>query len=209
MVRQGVAAPSTDSFMQMIDIVLLIGACLGHITLLSISNNWWFAQALPHRFLSGMRILHGLLVAGGVVGFAHAYPIDFSLPHALSAGNAWHFCGTAYAVLCVVIGWVGLPLVTAVRLLRTPPAVLLGNQTHTIDIAAQLGYKPIGDGKYRAFARLPGNQVFQVDFAERTLCLPRLPAAWDGLSILHVSDLHLCGSPDKIFYQRVMDQCQA
>ena len=32
---------------------------------------------------------------------------------------------------------------------------------------------------------------------ERTLHLPRLPAAWDGLTILHLSDLHLCGTPDR------------
>src|SRR5207253_2942862 len=85
---------------------------------------------------------------------------------------------------------------------------LLSNHTRMIDIAAELGYKPAGRGTYRLLSKLPGNQVFQVDFSVLTLRLPRLPAAWDGLSILHVSDLHLCGTPDKIFYQRVMDICR-
>jgi len=37
--------------------------------------------------------------------------------------------------------------------------------------------------------------------------MPYLPKAWDGLTILHVSDLHLCGSPDLAFFQSVMDRC--
>src|SRR5947209_3407700 len=48
---------------------------------------------------------------------------------------------------------------------------------------------------------------FQVDFSERTLALADLPPAWDGLKILHLSDLHLCGTPDREFYYAVMDRC--
>jgi predicted MPP superfamily phosphohydrolase len=40
-----------------------------------------------------------------------------------------------------------------------------------------------------------------------TLRLPRLPAAWDGMSILHLTDLHLCGTPGRQFYQQVFDRC--
>src|SRR5207244_5471465 len=62
--------------------------------------------------------------------------------------------------------------------------------------------------KYTYLARLPANEIFRVDFAERTLRLPRLPAAWDGLTILHLSDLHLCGTPDRPFFEHVMDVCR-
>ncbi len=58
-------------------------------------------------------------------------------------------------------------------------------------------------------ARLPGNQIFQVEFVERTLALPRLPIAWDGLTILHVSDLHLCGTPDRDYYRLILKRCAA
>src|SRR5262249_44890967 len=60
--------------------------------------------------------------------------------------------------------------------------------------------------KRHSLALLPGNQVFQVDFHELTLALPRLPAEWNGLSILHVTDLHFCGTPDKAFYQYVFER---
>ena len=54
---------------------------------------------------------------------------------------------------------------------------------------------------------MPFNQCFQVDFAERVLKLPQIPPAWDGLKILHLSDLHFCGTPDRSFYQHVVERC--
>jgi predicted MPP superfamily phosphohydrolase len=107
-----------------------------------------------------------------------------------------------------VIGLAVLPCITLWRLLNPRPAVLLSNHTHCVDLAAELGYKPVGRGKYRLLARLPGNEVFRVDFAERTLHMQQLPSAWDGLRILHLTDLHMCGTPDKVFFQHVMDRCR-
>src|SRR5207249_175782 len=78
-----------------------------------------------------------------------------------------------------------------------------------LDTARELGAKPAGDGKYRRVAILPGNQVFQVEFIELTLRLPELPPAWDGLTILQLSDLHLCGTPDRKFYDSVIQHCLA
>src|SRR5437660_644687 len=54
---------------------------------------------------------------------------------------------------------------------------------------------------------LPHNQCFQVEFTEKTIALPQLPDAWDGLTILHLTDLHLCGTPDRAFFHYVMDRC--
>jgi predicted MPP superfamily phosphohydrolase len=89
---------------------------------------------------------------------------------------------------------------------RTPPH-LIANHNETIDVAKELGYPPYGHGRKVFQARLPFNQVFQVEFAERVFKLPRLPKAWDGLTILHLTDLHLCGTPDRAFYQYVVDRC--
>jgi predicted MPP superfamily phosphohydrolase len=115
----------------------------------------------------------------------------------------------AYALVCALVGLGYIPFLVVWHLCRGQPAALLSNHTCTVDVASQLGYKPIGHGKYRALAHLPGNEIFRVDFAERTLAVPRLPSVWDGLTILHLSDLHLCGTPDRVFYQRVMDLCRA
>ena len=48
---------------------------------------------------------------------------------------------------------------------------------------------------------LPGNQLSAVDFTTLTLRLRGLPAAWDGLTILHLSDLHFYGTPDRDYFR--------
>ena len=193
--------------MEIVDIILFLGAIVGHVALLSFSNNWWFAHPLPHRFLTCVRLLHGLLVLAGVTAFVLAAPLRLGELTAWTATDPWQAAAKAYTLLCLFVGLVWGPVITVRRLLRPAPAVLLSNHTRTVDVTRELGYKPIGRGKWRHLARLPGNEVFRVDFVERTLRLPRLPAAWDGLSILHVSDLHMCGTPDKTFYQHVMQHC--
>jgi predicted MPP superfamily phosphohydrolase len=93
--------------------------------------------------------------------------------------------------------------------LRRSPAEVVACSGKVEDIARRIGEKPTGNGKHWRMACLPGNQCFQVELRELTLRLPRLPAAWDGLTILHVSDLHLCGTPCRPFYQHVFDLCMA
>jgi predicted MPP superfamily phosphohydrolase len=99
-----------------------------------------------------------------------------------------------------------LPSITVWRLVRPKAAALLEERSEVVNVAAQLGFKPVGQGKQALLARLPGNEVFQVDFTQRTLRLPRLPAAWDGLTILHLSDFHFCGTPDRAFYEWVLNR---
>lgn len=188
--------------------VLFLGACTGHVYLLVIHLNWWYAQPLPRKLLSNLKKLSALLAIAGAVLFWAVFGFDLTGALRLASLSPGAWLLAVYLWLCWAIGLVWLPAVTLWRLLRPRPRALLSNHTQTVNIAERLGYAPLGQGKARHLARLPGNQVFQVDFTERTLRLPRLPAAWDGLTILHLTDLHLVGTPDKVFYQHVLDLCQ-
>ena len=119
----------------------------------------------------------------------------------------WHFALAAYVALCWLIALVVFPGITLRRRLRPPPRGLVATTTTTFDVVKHLGHAPLGEGKERALGRLPFNEIFHVEVVEHTLCLPRVPPAWDGLTILHLTDLHLCGSPDKAFFRAVMDRC--
>jgi predicted MPP superfamily phosphohydrolase len=195
--------------MMALQLLLLLGACAGHTALLVFALNWLYGQALPHRLLHLLRPVHGLLVLAGPVLFWLVYGVDLTQALAPPAEGSWQAVLWPYLVVCWVLGCGVVPAITVGRLLRRRPASLLSNHTQTVNVAAELGYAPVGRGKYRHLARLPGNEVFRVDFSERTLRLPALPAAWDGLTILHVSDLHFNGTPDREFYQHVMDRCRA
>src|SRR5262249_33169702 len=121
---------------------------------------------------------------------------------------AWGRALGVYAALCWPVGVLVLPAVTVARLRRRCDA-LADNHTETIDVAARLGFKPAGTSRHRLLALLPGNQVFQASLARRTLLLPRLPQEWEGLTVLHLSDLHLSGTPARPYYEHVLDRCRA
>jgi predicted MPP superfamily phosphohydrolase len=169
--------------------------------------NWVYAQPWPHRLLSVLRYLNWLSVLFGPLLCWLAF--GFDLPAALlMPATGLEVVLAAYGWICLFVGLVIFPCVTLGRALRRSPRALLSNHTKTVDVAAQLGYKPIGRGKHRRLARLPRNEIFQVDFTERTFAIPDLPAAWEGLTILHVSDLHFHGTPDLEFFKLVMDRCR-
>jgi uncharacterized protein len=186
--------------------ILFLGATAGNAVLFAFSLNWLYGQLLPHAFLKIARYVCYLLIPAfpGILWLVYG----FDLPARwATAGRAWWLADT-YLAVCWFLGLVIFPMVTLQRLLRARPGPLQSNHTRTVDVAAKLGYKPVGHGRYRHMARLPFNQVFQVDIAERTYRLANLPPAWDGLTILHLSDLHLCGTPDRIYYREVIDLCR-
>lgn len=182
---------------------LFCGAWVGHTALLVSLLNRWYALPLPRITLSGFRALVALAIVGGPIWMWTYFGFDVI--------RAWRSepALTAYLTICWTIGLVFVPGLTLLSQLRRQPQALLSNHTRTLDVARELGYKPAGLGKYRHLTRLPWNQVFQVNFAERTVVMPGLPTAWEGLTILHLSDFHLIGTPDREFYQKVMDECRA
>ena len=91
---------------------------------------------------------------------------------------------------------------------RRTPTQQLRIQTQQRDIAAELGAAPVGDGPYRWMTRLPGNEVFRLEITQRDVLIPRLPAAWEGLSILHFSDAHFIGTVGRAYFEKVIAHAQ-
>jgi predicted MPP superfamily phosphohydrolase len=189
-------------------LVFLLAAVVGHTAVLVFGLNRIYSVALPHRLLSSCRLICGLLTLAGAALFVLVLGLEPFRRSGAGFPSAGHVLVAGYAAFCVVIALVVLPVTTLLRRLRPRPKAILSNHTRTVDVAERLGYRPVGTGKHRFLAGLPGNQIFQVDLAERTLCLPQLPPEWEGLSILHLSDLHFHGSPDRPFFQHVMDLCR-
>jgi predicted MPP superfamily phosphohydrolase len=184
--------------------LLLVGALVGHVSLSVRSHNYFYGCPLSRRVGDVVQLAHGLVAVaaplvfwwtGGPELVRTFSPDTFSMGPALLA---------AYFSLCVGVGFIALPLVTVARLVRRPPAALVETRTRTLDVSAELGYRPVGDGTFALLSRLPANEVFRVEFAERDLRLLRLPAAWDGLKILHLSDFHFCGTPARPFFELVI-----
>jgi predicted MPP superfamily phosphohydrolase len=189
-------------------LVLFVGACAGHTALMVRWLNCLYGFHLPRSLLRAARKVNALLIIAGPVFFCFVLGLNNARDIELNWATVSGTPVTLYTVLCWVVGCVVVPAATLRLRLRPQALALLSNHTATIDVAAELGYKPVGQGRHSRLARLPRNEVFTVDFAERTLRLPQIPPAWDGLTILHLSDLHLRGTPDRIFFERVMDRCR-
>jgi predicted MPP superfamily phosphohydrolase len=190
---------------------LFLGVCLGHLALMIASHNWWYGQRLPHGTGSFIHFGHAAAIVAFPLYLLHAYGWHLAGLFDFPSGPAWPPTGqelvAAYAILCAVAGFLLLPLNTARRLLRRDPGT--DTNAQVIDVAKELGYRPLGKNRKAPMVLLPGNQIFQVEMVERTLRLPRLPPAWEGLTILHLTDLHLNGTPDRDWFRFVMDRCAA
>ena len=190
------------------EVLLLAAAWFGHAFLMTVGLNWTYAQPLSRKSLKLFRLLIAILV------FAFPFVVGWTLfgrlqDWAIPSGDAVTWLVAAYLWICWLTALVYVPLISVVRAVRSDPPQVVRRESKVVDIAARLGEKPIGDGKNWRLARLPWNDIFRVEFGERTFALDRLPPALDGLTILHLTDLHLCGTPDRQFYREVLDLCMA
>ncbi len=186
---------------RVVELLLFLIAWLGHACFVMAILNILYAQPIHRDLLKRMRIFLGVVIFFTPPILKSTLLINYSqvLDQALSE-NRWGI-GAIYISTCLIISGVILPAITIQRLLRKQPKKLLLETTTTYDLEKELGYRPIGDGKYSRLAKYRWNQLFKVDFTELTLCFPNLPKALDSLTILHISDLHWIGTPGKIYYE--------
>lgn len=188
-------------------VLLFFIAWLGHGYLLMLSLNVTYGRPLHRKFLKTMRQVWGLLLVAGPPLFSLLVGFDLVELGSRVIADGSYLVPMVYVALCLIAGAVVLPLVTVARLLRRNSAAVLEEQSEIVDAAKELGRRPVGDGKFRKVAGLPFNHLFRVEFTTLTLAVPGLPQVWDGLTILHLSDLHFYGTPGREFFDFVVRRC--
>ena len=170
----------------------LLAAWVGHACIWVSILNYVYARPYPKAILKPWRHFTGLVIL--------SFPLLVYLD--------WGPVAFAYIPICFVFGAIVFPTITLIRLRRKPPAILVSETTHTLDLWKELGRAAIGNGKGRLAARLPFNSIYRVDFTELTLAIPNLPSEWDGLTILHLTDVHYHGTPSWAFHERVLSEIE-
>ncbi len=188
-----------------LSLILFVGASAGHVALQVYALNVYLGWPSPRWVSRVVRKVNTAAVFAGPVLLWYAFAVGLEDLPASVGGTLL----LAYTVGCLAIGFVVAPALAVLYWVRRRHTALISNHSEVLDVAAQLGYRPFGRGKHLRLAHLPGNQLFQVEFAERHLRIADLPEAWENLTILHLSDLHFRGIPDKVFFQKVMDRCVA
>jgi uncharacterized protein len=188
--------------MNWLNLFALILLTIGHTELMVTVINRLESMPIPRRVLKSFRVLEDAvviafpLVALYLVGLGGA---------GILRGGRWSDLPIGwllYFALCAA-GCVGLVISTLRWWLLRPPVIQLSNHSRTVDVAAKLGYQPVGPGLVRLFARLPKNEIFQVQISDKRYTLPRVPVSWGELSILHLSDTHFTGKIDRPFFEEV------
>jgi predicted MPP superfamily phosphohydrolase len=191
----------------MMDYLLFGLAWIGHGYALTVLLNIAYSQPYHRVFLKVVRAVIGLMIFSAPFLFAWYFGLRITDFFRTAGNSPPQIAVAVYLVVVLFASCVVLPIITIRRATRTRPAPILDESTTTIDVAKELGSPPYGDPKTAQSARLPFNCLFQVDFTTLTLALPNLPAAWDGLTLLQLSDLHFIGTPSQQFFEFVVQHC--
>lgn len=192
-----------NPLLYLIPVGMLFCLWVGHAVIWTAVMNHLYGRPLNKHFLKLWRLFTGLVIL--------AFPfllISMVLYWDTPDKPGWEWAAAfvfPYLFVCI-LGFVALLGVTISRLLRPTPEAVLSESTTTHDFWPVLGEAARGDGKHRHLTRLPFNGVFRVDVTEVSLKLRRLPPALDGLSVLVLSDLHLHGTPSRVWFDAVFDE---
>jgi predicted MPP superfamily phosphohydrolase len=200
--------------------LLLLSALVGNaafwITFLNRSHGLGIWRPLVH----GCSLLALAGFAGGpFVVLAAVLAASPSLAAALPVGLLGWLNGFAgsplatmanlYTALCILVALVPVPWWLLSGWFQRDPAQQKALRVRCVDFAAHLAGKQLLHGKGRYGALVPGNEIFQVEIAERTLALQRLPARLEGLTIVHLSDMHMSGRISIDFFHEMVDRTNA
>lgn len=181
--------------------------CNGNAAIQIAIVNRLHGYRLPEWLIHASHKLHYLFLFGVPLGVFLA--TGWYGP-ALIRGGAWSALHTGWWIvfglfcLATIRFWYSVGR----RILRPTPRQQLSITSQQRDLAQELGRHLEGHGPYAWMTRIPGNQIFQLEVHEREFLIPNLPTGWDGLSILHFSDVHFIGTVDISYFQRVVEHAQ-
>lgn len=175
----------------------------GHFALWVMVINRLHATGLPRLLIKALDKLIYLAVLGVPIAIV-CLILTAPQSESLTVGQA--LAGSYYFV-CLSTAFVAAGTwFDRRRLWKLDNASLISNHTAVHNAANDLGYRPVFGWPTRLAAALPGNQIFELNVNVKTLRLPTLPAALDGLSITHLSDIHMTGRLTQPFFDYVVDR---
>ena len=185
--------------------VFLFIALLGHWALCVGAFNRAAASKWPCALVGVLEksaVAMGAIVPVGFVTWLYCFEIE-SVTQFLEwpDGRAW----LLYQIVCVIAAFKLLPRWLKSRF-RKPIPQLVTNDTVYVDVAKELGHLPIGKFSTRLAMKLPRNEICQLAMPVKTLRLASLPQQLNGLSIVHLSDLHFTGQMSRAYYDYVVDR---
>ena len=174
-------------------------AWVGHAAVFTAVLNRLYGLNLPKPILKNYRLATALMV------FAFpplAYAVG--IPTSASSPGFWAWWGALWFV-----GGVWVPVISLARHLKPRPWALGAVSSEVVDLRPELGEAALGTrgperGVWSVLARVPGNQLLEVEFTRLEVRLADLPPEWNGVEVLLLSDLHFHGTPARAYFDAVL-----
>ena len=187
--------------MSITSLCMVVLLAIGHAEVQAAVINRIHGFALPDWLLKATRHFHDF----AVLLFPVVLFVAVGLGPEWLRDERWSDATLGWKIVGVVCG-LGLLslLVSIVRWQTRRPAVTeIASTSHVVDYRKQLGSRSLGSGPHRWVTGIPFNEAREVEFQQLHFQCERLPDAWDGMSILHLSDFHLIGTLSLEFFRNV------
>lgn len=190
--------------MILVDLTILFFGLVGHAALWIGLINRLHGTGIPRAVVKAatLALLVGLAaVPLGFLALVYIHDLPWLRP------TGWQrlpLPARVYGAVSLLAGAaMALRLAWRSRPLRDPLLCRTGaSQRHRI--GDYLDAHPVANPFRRALARVPGNQCLELEVVEKSIEIPRLPAALDGLVIAHLTDLHFTGGISRSFFQEIV-----
>ena len=185
--------------------VFLLSA--GFAKIMAMCVNRICARKLARKYVAADKSLNLVLIT--------AYPI------ALLYGIGWNewpreIASGGWILISIgAIGFVCLIAATVRHWSYRPPRCEIAVTSEIVDLRTTVDgiawqNRLVGTrARMRRIALLPGNEQFTIDVSTRTYALPMLPACWDGLTVVHLSDCHFHSGVTQAYFDAVCDRAAA
>jgi uncharacterized protein len=192
------------------DFFLLLSAALGHALFWIGAVNRLHALGIRRRIVDLLTAAFFLCAAGIPIGVGvWLYATSAERP----AAAVWRLLGrdgivqtlvAAYAILCWAAAAITLLRFGWLLFLHRRPALVRfhGRRRAVIDLKSAAAHAD--ENAHHFLTRLPLNEALRLEVIDWTIDVPRLPSALDGLSIVHLSDLHMTGRIGKAFFREIV-----
>jgi predicted MPP superfamily phosphohydrolase len=186
---------------------LLLIAAVGHAAIWAASVNRTHASGWPHALVNKLDKLEFLILflpPPVVAIWLFWIPAESLMPWHVFAAPVADAPGMYALAGYLIVCWLAAAYVLFAHLRRVlfydVSGVLRFHRRRSLNTRSIL-HSP--DHPHHALVHLPGNQCLELDLTERGLDVPRLPDGLDGLSIVHISDLHYTGHVGKPFFEEM------
>ena len=184
---------------------LLLLALVGHGFLWIGLVNRLHALGIRRRIISVLTVVFFLCASllPIAIGCWFLERAGLELPHA-SAGTPMELVIGVYLLLCWIVAPVTLVRAVWLRTVLRRPSILRFHRRRAVAIDPAGAALSPEENRHHFAARLPLNEILRLEVTDRVIDVPRLAPALDGLSIVHLSDLHFTGRIGKAYFREVV-----